>query len=132
MLRAERLTVATDALAYFAHWITPEESVRRFDTRFFAAVAPSGQEAEADGTEIVDVRWLTAAEALTAVREKRISLRTPTLKNLDLLATAAAVGGSAANAVTFLRGRAVSVIRPRILTVDGVATPVLPGDPRWY
>jgi hypothetical protein len=69
---------------------------------------------------------------VAASREKRISLRTPTLKNLELLSAAAAVGGSAANAVTYLRGREVAVIRPRILTVDGVPTPVLPGDPRWY
>src|SRR5207245_8073343 len=37
MLRTERLTLATDRLVYFAHWITPEESPLRFDTRFFAA-----------------------------------------------------------------------------------------------
>jgi 8-oxo-dGTP pyrophosphatase MutT (NUDIX family) len=132
MLRAEDLTIATDGLAHFAHWITPEESARRFDTRFFAAVAPAGQEAEADGTEIVDVRWLTPADALVAFRDKRISLRTPTLKNLELLGAATALGGGAAGAVASLRGREVAVIRPRILTVNGVATPVLPGDPRWY
>src|SRR5206468_3822499 len=45
MIRAERLTLATDRLVYFAHWITPEEQPLRFDTRFFAAPAPAGQEA---------------------------------------------------------------------------------------
>ena len=49
MLRAERLTLATDRLAYFAHWITPEEQPIRFDTRFFAAPAPPTQSPEADG-----------------------------------------------------------------------------------
>ena len=39
MLRTERLTLATDRLVYFAHWITPEESPLRFDTRFFTADA---------------------------------------------------------------------------------------------
>src|SRR5512134_1736507 len=85
MLRAESLTLATDRLAYFAHWITPEENPIRFDTRFFAAVAPSAQEAAADGKEIVDVRWLTPAEALEAQRRKELSLRLPTMKNLELL-----------------------------------------------
>ncbi len=132
MLRDERLTVATDRLAYFAHWITPEESPRRFDTRFFAAVAPPDQPAEADGDEIVDVRWFTPAAALAAFRHRQISLRTPTLKNLELLQSLVAAGAAAAGVVATLRGRLVAMIRPRILTVDGVPTPVLPGDPRWY
>src|SRR5437879_11456689 len=58
MLRAERLTLATDALVYFAHWITPEIQPLRFDTRFFAALMPEGQEAVADEREITEVRWL--------------------------------------------------------------------------
>jgi 8-oxo-dGTP pyrophosphatase MutT (NUDIX family) len=133
MLRSERLTLATDRLAYFAHWITPEENPIRFDTRFFAAVAPAAHEARADGHEITGVRWLTAVEALEAMRRKEISLRTPTIKNLELIRDAAAAsGGDAAALVISLRGRAVPSIRPRVLTVDGKPMPVLPGDPRWY
>ena len=128
MLRAESLTLATDALAYFAHWITPEESPIRFDTRFFAAVAPAGQAAVADGTEIVGVRWLTPDEAVAALERKEITLRTPTIKNLQLLAGP----GSAAQRVARLGQREVPTIRPRVLTVDGKPVPVLPGDPRWY
>src|SRR5207237_10520422 len=48
MLSTERLTLATDALVYFAHWITPAVNPLRFDTRFFASAAPAGQEAAAD------------------------------------------------------------------------------------
>lgn len=133
MLRAERLTLATDRLAYFAHWITPEENPMRFDTRFFAAVAPPAQEARADGHEITGVRWLTPGEALDAVRRREISLRTPTMKNLELIMESArAARGDAAAVVASLRGRPVTAIRPRVLTVDGKPLPVLPGDPRWY
>ena len=128
MLRAESLTLATDRLAYFAHWITPEENPIRFDTRFFAAEAPTDQEAAADGTEIVGTRWLTPDEAFQALARKEISLRTPTQKNLQLLTGA----GSSAELVALLRERTVSTIRPRVLTVDGKPVPVLPGDPRWY
>lgn len=39
MLSAERLRLATDALVYFAHWITPAVNPLRFDTRFFASAA---------------------------------------------------------------------------------------------
>lgn len=43
ILAAENLVLAPDALVYFAHWITPERSPKRFDTHFFLAAAPSGQ-----------------------------------------------------------------------------------------
>ena len=132
MLRAERLTLATDRLSYFAHWITPEENPIRFDTRFFAAVTPPGQEPVADGHEIVDVRWLTADETLEAVRRKEISLRTPTIKNLEIVGAAASAGGGAVAAVAAVGQREVPTIRPRVLTVDGRPVPVFPGDPRWY
>ena len=128
MLRAEGLTLATDRLTYFAHWITPEESPIRFDTRFFVAATPPGQEAAADGHEITGVRWLTPAEALEALGRKEISLRFPTIKNLELVSGAP----TAADVLTGLHGRQVPTIRPRVLTVDGKPVPVLPGDPRWY
>jgi 8-oxo-dGTP pyrophosphatase MutT (NUDIX family) len=136
MLRAEGLTLATDRLSYFAHWITPEENPIRFDTRFFAAVAPPGQPATADGHEIVDARWLTPAEALDAWRRQEISLRFPTIKNLEILRAGASPTGeravSAAEVVAGLRGRTVAAIRPRIVQVDGQPVAVLPDDPRWY
>ena len=131
MLRAERLTLATDRLTYFAHWITPEENPIRFDTRFFAAVAPSGQEATVDDHEIVASRWLTPAGALDALHRQEISLRAPTIKNLEIIA-AAMPGGTASEVVASLHGRSVPTIRPRILAVDGRRVAVLPGDPRWY
>src|SRR5438876_1254833 len=131
MLRAEELTLATDRLTYFAHWVTPEENPIRFDTRFFAAVAPPGQEPTADGREIVALRWLSPAEALEALRRQEISLRFPTIKNLEIIGAAGA-GPSAAEVVVSLAGRPVPTIRPRILVVEGRPVAILPGDPRWY
>jgi hypothetical protein len=138
MLQAEGLTLATDRLTYFAHWITPEESPIRFDTRFFAAVAPPSHEAMADGREIVALRWLTPAEATEALRRREISMRSPTIKNLEIIGATGSAGGAdgtaatAAEVVASLRARAVPTIRPRILTVEGKPLAVLPGDPRWY
>lgn len=128
MLREEGLTLATERLTYFAHWITPEEQPLRFDTRFFAAEAP-GQEPEVDGHEIVALRWSTPAEVFEALRRKEITLRLPTIKNLELLQQAGTRTGEILSA---LRDRAVPTIRPRVLQVDGRPLAVLPGDPRWY
>jgi len=129
MLRAERLILATDRLAYFAHWITPEEQPIRFDTRFFVALMPPEQEPVADGHEIVDLKWLTPADAIAASTRKEIGLRTPTIKNLELVAGG---GAPASQVVEALGKREGQTIRPRVLQGDGKPVPVLPGDPRWY
>jgi 8-oxo-dGTP pyrophosphatase MutT (NUDIX family) len=129
MLRAEKLTLATDRLAYFAHWITPEERPIRFDTRFFVALMPLEQEPEVDGHEIVDLKWLTPAEAIAASRRNEIGLRNPTIKNLELVA---GEGSPASRVVESLGRREVPTIRPRMLQVDGEPVAVLPGDSRWY
>jgi hypothetical protein len=129
MVKAERLTLATDRLVYFAHWITPEESPYRFDTRFFAAEVPAGQDAVADEREIVEVRWLAPGEAVEAATRGEIMLRMPTLKNLELLdgpPTVAAV-------LAALAGRPVPAIRPRVLAGPGDERRVLfPGDPGYF
>ena len=127
MLRSERLTLATDRLVYFSHWITPEENPIRFDTRFFVAEAPPGQEASADDQEIVGVRWMTVAEALDAVRRGEISLRFPTIRNLKLLQ-----GSSAGEVMAGLNGRVVPTIRPRVIGEGADRRIVLPGDADWY
>jgi hypothetical protein len=77
----------------------------------------------------VALRWLTPAEAFAAFRGKEITLRLPTIKNLELLQGA---GARTAEILGALRGRPVPTIRPRVLQVDGKPVPVLPGDPRWY
>ena len=82
MLRKEGLRLATDRLVYFAHWITPEDQPLRFDTRFFAAPAPAGQEPSGDEHEMTDLRWLAPAEAVAASTRGEIMLRNPTVKNL--------------------------------------------------
>ena len=43
MMRQEGLHLDLRGLEYVAHWITPVGQTRRFDTRFFVALAPEGQ-----------------------------------------------------------------------------------------
>jgi len=56
--------LAADRLVYCAHWITPLGVPKRFDTRFFIAEAPPGQEVLPALHEVSDYRWLPVAEAL--------------------------------------------------------------------
>ncbi len=68
MCRAQGLKLDLRGLAYFAHWLTPPGQPRRFDTRFFACLAPAGQQAEADHAEAVELMWLSPRQALDPQR----------------------------------------------------------------
>jgi 8-oxo-dGTP pyrophosphatase MutT (NUDIX family) len=125
MLRKEALQLATDRLVYFAHWITPEDQPLRFDTRFFAAPAPAGQEPSGDEYEMTDLRWLAPAEAVAASTRGEIMLRNPTVKNLMRFDGAHTV----AEALNQVRERPVPTILPRIVVdPDGTRRALLPGE----
>lgn len=83
--RMEDLRLAADRLTYFSHWITPVGAPRRYDTRFFAAAAPDGQQPLHDAKELVDTAWVRPADALVRQREGSLSLRTPTIATLRQL-----------------------------------------------
>ena len=80
--RAEGLRLAADRLTYFSHWITPVGAPRRYDTRFFAAVAPLTQQPLHDAQELIDTAWVRPADALERDRAGTFSLRTPTIATL--------------------------------------------------
>jgi 8-oxo-dGTP pyrophosphatase MutT (NUDIX family) len=82
---AENLELAADLLAAHAHWITPEDSPRRFDTIFFAAETPPGQEALHDGVELTDHVWLRPEQGLADHRAGQRHMIMPTWANLETL-----------------------------------------------
>lgn len=82
----EGLVLATDALLYWAHWITPEGSPRRFDAHFFLAAMPGGQEADHDRLETTDGVWITPEEALARQDEENLPIAFPTIRQLEALA----------------------------------------------
>lgn len=51
------------ALRTFAHWVTPEVESRRFDTRFYAAALPEGQELAGFTSEHQNIGWYRPSAA---------------------------------------------------------------------
>lgn len=125
MARREGLRLATDRLLYFSHWITPAGIPRRYDTRFFLAAAPEGQEAGHDEREIIAHVWLRPAEALEKCARGVLELRLPTIKTLERFAAYPTAAGLVAELSS---SQAVRTLRPR-MTRDGRS--VLPGDPGY-
>jgi 8-oxo-dGTP pyrophosphatase MutT (NUDIX family) len=101
MCRREQLVLAVDRLEYFAHWITPLGSPRRFDTRFFVAHAPLAQTPLHDDRETIDSVWVRPHDALNHLADGAWHMITPTIRNLENLArfpTASALVDAAAAA----------------------------------
>ena len=74
LLENEDLQIPADAIAYYGHWITAPGRSRRFDTRFFLAVAPEGQAGSHDAEETIHDVWITPHEALERGARKEIEL----------------------------------------------------------
>lgn len=104
------LTLATDRLAYFTRWVTPTIRAKRWDTRFFFALAPSAQESAHDEVELVEQLWLKPADAIA--RSDSLKLLAPTRITLETLASFA----STADMMTHAR-----TPRTEALTVPRVA-----------
>jgi 8-oxo-dGTP pyrophosphatase MutT (NUDIX family) len=86
MAHTEHLTLATDLLNYFAHWITPEGMPKRFDTHFFLSTAPDEQQAAHDRLETSEGIWISPTEALARFERKEFPLVFATIYQLRELA----------------------------------------------
>ncbi|MDH4189006.1 MAG: MBL fold metallo-hydrolase [Betaproteobacteria bacterium] len=82
-LERERLVIPADRIAYYANWITAPGRARRFDTRFFVALAPAGQGGSHDNTEMIENAWLAPREALTRHARGEIELVFATQQTLS-------------------------------------------------
>jgi 8-oxo-dGTP pyrophosphatase MutT (NUDIX family) len=115
------------ALVEFSRWITPAEVAVRFDTRFFLAELPEGQEPVVDGEECVDQGWFTPQGALEAFGRQEIVLVFPTIKHLEQLGAFSNV----AELLSYASGRQVLPVQPRVWFDGEVARVLLPGEPGY-
>jgi len=88
---AEDLRLDVGGMHYFARWITPKGVSRRYDTRFFVAAAPEGQEAVHDGRETIASVWIRPIDALAGLAAEDLSMLPPTVACLRSLLPYASV-----------------------------------------
>ncbi|MFY9265776.1 MAG: NUDIX hydrolase [Solirubrobacterales bacterium] len=116
-----------DALVAFSRWVTPELAPMRFDTRFYLAVAPEGEEPKPDRREVDRAEWWTPAKALHLFVSDEADLHFPTIKQVERLAEHDSV-----DAALEAAGRTpVEIVLPRLVSSDEGFEILLPGDPGY-
>jgi 8-oxo-dGTP pyrophosphatase MutT (NUDIX family) len=127
LAQQEKILLALDQLHYYAHWITPVARSIRFDTRFFVALHPSGQEASHDQRETTHGLWITPRRALEGNSEKRIILSPPTLITLEDLSRFTSID----DLMKSLHEKKTSPILPILIKGPPQTFIVFPWDPDY-
>ncbi|HVT67056.1 MAG TPA: NUDIX hydrolase [Trebonia sp.] len=126
LLARRGLVLRADLLVPWARWITPEGQPRRFDTRFFAAALPDGQEAVGHEAEADRVEWLSPAGAIASAKAGEISLLPPTAATLNDVVSVTAADGGLADILA--ARRTIEPVQPRLVLDDGAAWLIVPDE----
>jgi 8-oxo-dGTP pyrophosphatase MutT (NUDIX family) len=127
LAQKENLLFALDHLHYYAHWITPEARSERFDTCFFIARYPLGQEARHDQKETTAGAWLTPRKALEENLIGKVVLSPPTLKTLEDLSRFESID----EVFSSLKTNDIRPILPVLTKVESGVLLVFPWDPEY-
>ncbi|PSK99400.1 hypothetical protein CLV63_103124 [Murinocardiopsis flavida] len=87
------LVLRTDLLRPWSQWITPLVEPRRYDTRFFAAALPEGQQTRDVGGEADRVAWLRPEDAVAGWDRSELRMLPPTVATLRELAACGSLEG---------------------------------------
>ncbi len=113
------------ALAPLAHWVTPEIEIRRYDTRFFLARMPAGQNPRHDDGEMTALEWMSPRQAIAKFERRELLLPPPTWTTIRQLEKLASID----DVFAWARQRKVVRVMPGLIKTDTVTMLTLPGDP---
>lgn len=119
------VTITVDELFPFAHWVTPEIEIRRYDTRFFLARMPPGQTPRHDEGETTALEWLSPREAIARFERKELLLPPPTWTTIRQLAHRTSIE----DALVWARSKPIVRVMPGFFKDGDRTTLTLPGDP---
>lgn len=129
VLQSASLRMDTQHLAPWSRWITPRVPAvtnKRFDTRFFVAVLPSGQQPVHDNIEAIDSVWLTPREALERYWAGGLSLAPPQIMTLVSLVPHT----QTSSVLKMAKQQMPPLVHPEPFDDNGVRTLCYPGDVR--
>jgi glyoxylase-like metal-dependent hydrolase (beta-lactamase superfamily II)/8-oxo-dGTP pyrophosphatase MutT (NUDIX family) len=86
ILEEDDLEIAGSTLEQAGRWVTPPFAPRRFDTWFFIAWLPEGQEALVETGELETAEWIRPREAYARWKRGEIIMAPPTLHIIETLA----------------------------------------------
>ncbi|MEV0647749.1 NUDIX hydrolase [Phytomonospora sp. NPDC050363] len=121
---AEETGVVGVDLRAWSRWVTPEFEPRRYDTWFYVAALPGGQEPANLGSEADRTTWVSPELALDRHREMMLP---PTAVTLDELAG----HPSTASVLTAALTRDLAPILPRVLLDVDPPRMTIPGDAEY-
>ncbi len=128
VLQALDLRLDPTLMQPWSRWITPKVSSnmrKRFDTRFFVARLPQGQQVQADSSETVSAAWMVPKVALTRYWHREIDMAAPQVMTLAHLSRFDTVDAAMAEAA----GRLPPTIRPEPIETAQGRLICYPGDP---
>lgn len=129
MLTHLSLRLQTEPIVPWSRWITPRVPMvtnKRFDTRFFIAALPPGQQATHDDHEATEALWITPRAALQRYWDGAIELAPPQIMSLSLLSHFADVSAVLRHA----RQVRPPLVEPAPFLQDGIRVVCYPGDPQ--
>jgi len=130
LCRREGLRLTTDEIHYVSHWITPMGERRRFDTRFFLARAPKGQEPLHDNGETIQSMWIRPEDAIRRHNEGDLMLMPPTRANIEFLLPHKTTDEAMAAAEKV--GTPTTILPKLKIDSDGKVVGIaMPGDPGY-
>jgi len=108
----------------FSRWITPDTLPRRYDTHFFVARLPAGQEPLHDAIETTASLWISPSDALERAERGDFPLVFATEKHLERMARYSAID----ELIAATTPADLEAVMPRIIERDGTTAFLLPGD----
>jgi ribonuclease/clavin/mitogillin len=130
ILAEDDLKLEAGTMVAAGRWVTPAFAPRRFDTWFFIAWLPDGQDPIVETGELVEGEWIRPADALARWTHGEIIMAPPTLHAIRTLAECSHNIGDVSSSITRIPEANRGAIR-RIEFLPGmfifpVRTPTLP------
>jgi 8-oxo-dGTP pyrophosphatase MutT (NUDIX family) len=129
LVAEHKLRLDLTALFRWAHWVTPREMKRHYDTRFFVAAMPPDQTCRPDTRETTAGIWLTPLEGLKANLKGEIALSPPAIVTLQAFTK---FNRLEELKTVIAHRRWGEPIRPRFIAMGKDAVIVEPWDPEFH